>query len=142
MVLNIMMFLIEQLPMEFRKIAELDFAYEINSIGEMYSLKGKRKRLKIKINFQGYAGVEVRYKKKRIYKNIHRYVALAFMENPENKPCVIFRNGNIQDIRVENLQWATYKELKRHNYDSIRLANENKSTHCFYQNNLVETKFN
>ena len=42
--------------------------------------------------------------------SIHRLVALAFIPNPENKPCIDHINGNKQDNRTENLRWVTHKE--------------------------------
>lgn len=47
-------------------------------------------------------------KGKRFY--IHRLVAMAFIPNPFNKPCVNHRNFNACDNRIQNLEWTTYKE--------------------------------
>ena len=52
---------------------------------------------------------------------IHRLVALAFLENPDNKPFIDHIDNNPANNNVKNLRWATNQE---------NLANTNK-----YKNN-------
>lgn len=44
------------------------------------------------------------------HKLVHRLVAQAFIDNPENKGCVDHINTDRGDNRVENLQWVTHTE--------------------------------
>ncbi len=52
--------------------------------------------------------------KNRKSKRVNRIVAIAFIPNPDNKPCVNHKNGIKSDNRAVNLEWVTVSENNIH----------------------------
>jgi hypothetical protein len=51
---------------------------------------------------------------------VHRMVAVHFISNPENKPCVNHIDSDPSNNSVENLEWVTYRENSRHHIKAGR----------------------
>ena len=96
---------------EFKTIEGFD-NYEVSNFGNVRNIKTKR-ILKISISSSKYYIVGLCNNGKRTNKTLHRLIADAFIENPENKPCVDHINNDKLNNNIENLRWATYQENNR-----------------------------
>ena len=76
----------------------------------------------------GYDEVALYEKRKTSRRKVHRLVAEAFLDNPENFDTVHHKNGNKQDNRVENLEWIKNAEhVAMHNGRKVKInRTENK----------------
>lgn len=99
---------------EWRKIPNYD-GYEVSNIGNVRNDKTKRV-ISIQQTKIGYTHVTLRVNKKYVGADVHRLVALAFLENPDNKRTVNHKNKIRNDNRVSNLEWATYSEQNSHSH--------------------------
>ena len=96
--------------------------YSISNKGNIKNNNTER-ILKQTINRDGYHRLSLYVDRKQKTVEIHRLVAIAFIPNPENKPCVDHINNNTSDNNINNLRWATHKE---NNYNQ-KLSKANTS---------------
>jgi len=68
------------------------------------------REMKYKLNDNGYYKIDLYKDGIRKTCKIHRLIGLAFIPNPENKPCIDHINRIRSDNRIENLRWATISE--------------------------------
>lgn len=99
--------------------------YQVSNQGRIKRLAGKvenknggmrffPENVRKPINVHGYLYCDLYKDNKECRKAIHRLVASAFIDNPENKPQVNHINGNKLDNRAENLEWCTQSENNLH----------------------------
>ena len=88
--------------------------YENYSVSTFGRIRNDTTNKNLKGN-EDYGRLGVRFLKNGIYIRffIHRLVAVAFIENPENKEQVDHIDNNQSNNRVENLRWATRQENNR-----------------------------
>lgn len=100
--------------------------YLIDSIGNVVSMprqQGSRfvnqyKILGTKINRLGYKEVALSKDGKTKTVLLHRLLAIHFIPNPENLPCVNHKNGIKADNRLENLEWCSKSYNTKHAYQN------------------------
>lgn len=70
---------------------------------------------------------------------LHRVVAEAFIDNPDNKPEVNHINANKADNTKKNLEWATAKENTRHAIESGLITTISGSEHssCVFSKDQI-----
>lgn len=99
-------------------------AYRIYADGEVWSVKSGKFLKQETIKGYKRVALSVNGKTKRF--QVHRLVAMYFIENPLNKPCVNHIDGDKENNNINNLEWCTYSENERHSYDVLNKLNTNR----------------
>lgn len=74
----------------------------------------------------GYYRVGIFINGRCIHKRVHRLVAEAFIQNPDNLPVVHHKDGNKKNNNVSNLEWTTFRENSLYACDDgVMLYGEN-----------------
>ena len=113
-----------------KDIKNYEGLYAITEDGRVWSYK-RQKFLKLGHHHSGYLNV-------RLYKDdsgktysVHRLVAEAYLDNPNNWPCVNHKNEIKTDNRVENLEFCTVKYNSVYGTSRTRSAKKlKKAVYC------------
>lgn len=94
-----------------KDIVGFEGKYRVSNTGKVLSLrycgKDEIKELTPKINNKGYAWVQLeKGNRTHACRLIHRLVAEAFIENPNNEPIINHKDENPLNNNVDNLEWC------------------------------------
>lgn len=95
--------------------------YLVSNLGQVFSLR-KDKMLKPGIDRYGYEKVTLCSHGRHHTTTIHRLVAIAFIENPNNYPTVNHINEIKTDNRAVNLEWSSIAANDNHGTRNQRMA--------------------
>lgn len=107
----------------FKEIPGYEGLYSVSNTGKVFSHISNRE-LSLNDSVQPkttYKRVELTKDKSSSKHLVHRLVALTFISNPDNKPCVNHIDNNGSNNNVENLEWCTYSENLKHAQNQGRL---------------------
>lgn len=116
---------------EWRDICGFEGVYQISNMGRVKRIIDAFGRPLIRIlhpylSPAGYYLVDLRASGKKKKISVHRLVAIAFIENPDNKPNIDHINAIKDDNRAENLRWCTQKENCNNPISIKRLSESQK----------------
>lgn len=115
---------------EWKWVKEYADTYEVSNLGRVrshFTSRGTRRPtprvLKPWFINSGYPVIGLQHAGKTQRALIHRLVAQAFVDNPQNKPCVNHIDSNRANPQAHNLEWVTRSENQKHavKYGSLRV---------------------
>ena len=124
-----------------KPIAGFEGLYEVSNYGRVRSLTRYKKVIKPLVTNSGYYQYQLWDKGVCHTALGHRLVAKAFVDNPNNKPCVNHKDENKLNNFAGNLEWLTHIENCRYgtaiarrtahfDYSKRRINNANQIKAC------------
>jgi len=128
--------------------------YFISNLGRVKSTKNNKiKYLKLCVNSEGYYAVKLFQNGKGKMIKVHRLIAKAFIDNPNNHLCVDHIDGDRKNNNLDNLRWVTnqqnqHNRTKAKGYTWHKKANKwmsqininNKKIHLGYFDNEEDAR--
>ena len=113
-----------------KEIEGYEGRYEVSNLGRIKSYAQDRNNGKIKIGnptFKGYRSIALFDRNGcKTYYPVHRLVATAFLENPNNLPQVNHKDENKANNCVDNLEWCTNDYNAHYGTKIERVSEANK----------------
>ena len=121
-----------------RDIKDYEGLYQVSNWGRVKSLKfGRERVLQPEKNNRGYFIVGLCKNGKRKMLSVHRLIATAFLDNPDNLPCVNHKDENQSnnfvgtsenDYKDGNLEWCSYEYNNNYGSHKERVAKSQSKT--------------
>ena len=94
-----------------KPIINYEGSYEVSNLGRIRSIKFNKLYYMSLITNKRTGYKQVLLCKNGVQKTyvVHRLVALSFLENPLDLPCINHKDENKLNNRVDNLEWCTIK---------------------------------
>ena len=129
-----------------REIKGYEGLYEVSNLGRIKSLNyrktGKEWFLKPILSNNNYFHVNLYKNGKRKPFLIHRLVAEAFLDNPDNLPCINHKDEVKTNNSVDNLEFCSIQYNMTYNDLHLRRAEKCKKKVGCYQNNKLIKIYN
>lgn len=107
-----------------KDIPDYEGLYQVSNLGRVKSFKrngnSKDRILKPSKNRCGYLQVILYKNRKTETFTVHRLVALAFISNPLNLPCINHKDENKENNNISNLEWCTQQYNATYNNAHIK----------------------
>ena len=107
---------------QWKPIQEFNGEYEVSNLGRVRSMKqygGQIGRIMPQTKqHHGYHAVMFWMNNKAYCRKVHRLVAEAFIQNPDNLKEVNHIDGNHDNNQVSNLEWITHQANVQHSFDT------------------------
>lgn len=122
-----------QRMIEWINVPETGGKIQVNRFGEVRSLlRGSERILKQQTDSKGYKRIRVTIDRKKVTYKVHRLVASAFIDNPDNLPQVNHKDGNKANNHVDNLEWVSNRDNCLHAirsglWDSVKAGAEHEN---------------
>ena len=94
--------------------------YQASDLGRIKSIarKGTKGGILKQRTKNGYCIIDLTKNMKKTTHLVHRIIAKTFIPNPQNKTEINHKNGIKTDNNINNLEWCTPSENKKHAWDN------------------------
>lgn len=131
---------------EWRPVSHWRGSYEVSNLGRVRSVTRTVVRgngtaqtwtgrmLRRTIGSTGYPQVHLRNRSGSTVQKVHRLVAMAFLGQPPDGCEVNHKDGNKLNPRLENLEWVTPRQNRKHAWDTGLRNRSHLPVNCGSQN--------